>query len=57
MPQYTASDVGMDVADQRRSQLRSMAICSDSFALSGSLAGASSHALISAGIGFSNQVW
>src|SRR5204863_3998614 len=28
-PQYTAREVGTDAADQRKSQLRSSAICSD----------------------------
>ena len=42
-------------AAQRRSHLRSIAICSASFAFSGFDAGASSQALISAGIGFSNH--
>ena len=45
VPQYTASEVGIDDAPQRRSHPRSIAICSASFALSGSVAGASSQAL------------
>ena len=53
-PQYTASDVGTDVTDHRRSQRRSSAICSDIFAFSGLSAAVSSQALSNAGIASSN---
>src|SRR5260370_22378116 len=53
-PQNTASDVGTDVTDHRRSHVRRSAICSANFALKGLLAGVSSQALSNAWLGLSN---
>src|SRR5438445_13701026 len=49
-PQYTASDVAAEFADQRRSQERRSAIWSASFFLSGSEDAFESHAAVRAGI-------
>src|ERR1700675_1555147 len=54
-PQNTASEVGTEVALQRKSHLRRSAICSASFAFWGLVDEASSQALTRAGIVFSNQ--
>ena len=48
-PQNTASVVGTEATPQRKSQVRSSAICSASFALSGAPAGSASQAFTSGG--------
>ena len=55
-PQKMASEVGTELAAQRKSHFRRSASCSAVFAFNGLESGVSSQALISAGIGFSNHV-
>src|ERR1700680_3186360 len=49
-PQYTASELGTEVVDHRKSHALSWPTCSDSFAFNGLDAGSASYALSTAGM-------